>query len=92
MNLAYIEFYNDILIELESLLTLDYTNNIVKNYMSEIKKYSLKQAKKINLDENFANDLFDKKKGGTKIYFDGGIKINIPKELQNILVDIKRDI
>ncbi len=90
MNLAYIEFYNDILIELESLLTLDYTNNIVKNYMSEIKKYSLKQAKKINLDENFANDLFDKKKGGTKIYFDGGIKINIPKELQNIFGGYKK--
>ncbi len=82
MKLVYIELYNDILVELESLLTLEYTRNIVKEYMAEIKKESLKQAKEFNIDENIAKNLFNNKKSSAKQLFAAGIKIRIPNKLQ----------
>ena len=59
MNLAYIEFYNEVLIELDSLLTLTETKSIVRENMEKIKQFCLDEYRKMHIDEKIANKLFN---------------------------------
>ena len=84
MNLAYIEFYNEVLIELDSLLTLTETKSIVRENMEKIKQFCLDEYRKMHIDEKIANKLFNNsEKTVQNIFFQSGLKIKISKNLRN---------
>ena len=59
MNLAYIEFYNEVLIELDSLLTLTETKSIVRENMEKIKQFCLDEYRK---KKDIGNKIYSRRK------------------------------
>lgn len=87
MKMTQIEFYNDILIKLDALLTMDHANQIVQNHMKEIEEELSKNAKKYNIDVR----QFLKEPTSTRILLNcPQVKMNIPKEYQPYFAGFKK--
>lgn len=86
MNMIDIEFYNQILIELEPLLTLDYTNDIIERRMKNIENEVLTRRSEYNADQ--LQLLRERKKEHVTI--ESGFNIRIPKEYQDAFAEFKK--
>lgn len=86
MNMIDIEFYNQVLVELESLFTLDYTRDIIEKRMNNIEENYLMRGSENNLD---THQLLRERKIN-QIILKSGFNVKIPKEYRYEFAEFKK--
>lgn len=90
MNLIMYEFYHNVLVDLLNNLELEYTRNMCKKEMENIKKDCLKNAKKIGFYSEELENSFNYPEQTNFMMLSSGVEVKIPKSIRQEFAGIEK--